>query len=97
MHQERNDHIPVLLEPVLQYLDPKNGERYLDLTVGYGGHARKVCRKLCPGCFCFGVCFTRYYAYLERITRIFQGHLFSSQLFVFWVVFVFVGGTKDAK
>lgn len=35
-------HIPVLLEQVLQYLDPQEGESYLDLTAGYGGHAEKV-------------------------------------------------------
>ncbi len=35
-------HIPVLLEQVLEYLDPKEGETYLDLTAGYGGHARKI-------------------------------------------------------
>lgn len=35
-------HIPVLLEQVLQYLDPKEGESYLDLTAGYGGHAEKI-------------------------------------------------------
>lgn len=35
-------HIPVLLEQVLQYLDPKEGESYLDLTAGYGGHAEQV-------------------------------------------------------
>jgi 16S rRNA (cytosine1402-N4)-methyltransferase len=42
MHQERNEHIPVLLEPVLQYLGPKSGESYLDLTAGYGGHADAI-------------------------------------------------------
>lgn len=36
------EHIPVLLEDVLSYLDPKVGESYLDVTAGYGGHARKV-------------------------------------------------------
>lgn len=35
-------HIPVLLNEVLQYLDPKSGEAYLDLTAGYGGHASEV-------------------------------------------------------
>lgn len=35
-------HIPVLLEQVLQYLDPKEGESYLDLTAGYGGHAEQI-------------------------------------------------------
>jgi 16S rRNA (cytosine1402-N4)-methyltransferase len=45
-HQINNSpHIPVLLDEVLQYLDPKAGDRYLDLTAGYGGHARKVLEK----------------------------------------------------
>lgn len=35
-------HFPVLLEATLQYLDPKKGEKYLDLTAGYGGHAKAV-------------------------------------------------------
>lgn len=35
-------HIPVLLEAVLDLLDPKPGESYLDLTAGYGGHASAV-------------------------------------------------------
>lgn len=43
MHEpEQNEHIPVLAQPVLQYLDPKAGESYLDLTAGYGGHASKI-------------------------------------------------------
>jgi 16S rRNA (cytosine1402-N4)-methyltransferase len=35
-------HIPVLLDAVLDLLRPKAGESYLDLTAGYGGHARAV-------------------------------------------------------
>ncbi|MGB4800818.1 MAG: 16S rRNA (cytosine(1402)-N(4))-methyltransferase RsmH [Candidatus Saccharimonadales bacterium] len=35
-------HKPVLLEAVLTYLAPKQGESYLDLTAGYGGHAAAV-------------------------------------------------------
>ena len=46
MHQNKNQnsekHIPVLLHEVLQYLDPKDGDTYLDLTAGYGGHAAAV-------------------------------------------------------
>ncbi len=35
-------HIPVLLAEVLTYLDPREGESYLDLTAGYAGHASAV-------------------------------------------------------
>jgi 16S rRNA (cytosine1402-N4)-methyltransferase len=44
-HQNQNknkQHVPVLLEPVLKYLNPLEGESYLDLTAGYGGHAEAV-------------------------------------------------------
>ena len=40
--QDSSKHHPVLLAEVLQYLDPKEGEKYLDLTAGYGGHASEV-------------------------------------------------------
>ncbi len=39
-HPSHDLHIPVLLEASLALLDPKPGESYLDLTAGYGGHAR---------------------------------------------------------
>jgi 16S rRNA (cytosine1402-N4)-methyltransferase len=43
MNQKSNTiHVPVLLEPVLQYLNPQSGESYLDLTAGYGGHASAI-------------------------------------------------------
>ncbi len=38
-------HVPVLLEDTLALLDPKQGENYLDLTAGYGGHAREVFKR----------------------------------------------------
>lgn len=39
---ESNKHLPVLLKEVLKYLDPREGESYLDLTAGYGGHAEAI-------------------------------------------------------
>jgi len=42
MHRKLNSHIPVLVEQVIKYLDPKEGDSYLDLTAGYGGHAKRV-------------------------------------------------------
>src|SRR2546429_7400315 len=42
MHQNNQKHIPVLLGPVIEYLAPKPGETYLDLTAGYGGHAQAI-------------------------------------------------------
>lgn len=34
-------HVPVLLQATLDTLHPIEGENYLDLTAGYGGHARR--------------------------------------------------------
>src|SRR4029079_8203248 len=43
MHQEHQiDHAPVLLAEVLAYLHPREGDSYLDLTGGYGGHAAAI-------------------------------------------------------
>lgn len=46
MHQDKpTNHVPVLLNEVLQYLDPRTGDTYLDLTAGYGGHAAEVLKQ----------------------------------------------------
>jgi 16S rRNA (cytosine1402-N4)-methyltransferase len=44
MHQNPHDisHQPVMLAEVIQYLNPQKGDSYLDVTAGYGGHAREI-------------------------------------------------------
>lgn len=51
MHQDKNQntyrqHVPVLLDEVLRYLDPKAEESYLDLTAGYAGHAQAITERI---------------------------------------------------
>ncbi|HSX30709.1 MAG TPA: 16S rRNA (cytosine(1402)-N(4))-methyltransferase RsmH [Candidatus Saccharimonadales bacterium] len=43
MHvRQQNEHIPVLVQATIKYLNPQAGDSYLDLTAGYGGHAGAV-------------------------------------------------------
>lgn len=39
-------HIPVLKDEVLKHLQPRSGDKYLDLTAGYGGHALEVAKRV---------------------------------------------------
>jgi len=41
-------HIPVLLNEVIEYLEPKPGENFIDCTIGGGGHAIKILEKTSP-------------------------------------------------
>lgn len=41
-------HVPVLMNEVLAALAPKPGERFVDCTLGYGGHALEIARRLGP-------------------------------------------------
>lgn len=45
---ENKQHYPVLLDEVLKYLSPKEGESFLDLTAGYGGHSSAVLDRTFP-------------------------------------------------
>ena len=42
-------HVPVLLDEVLQYLQPKPGSRLIDATLGAGGHTREILDRVLPG------------------------------------------------
>ena len=41
-------HVPVLLPQVLQALDPKPGEIFVDCTTGLGGHSAEILRRIGP-------------------------------------------------
>lgn len=41
-------HIPVLLDEVLEYLNPEPGKQFIDCTVGLGGHAEKILERTSP-------------------------------------------------
>jgi 16S rRNA (cytosine1402-N4)-methyltransferase len=52
MHRRRStpagEHRPVLLDEVLAALDPKQGEVVVDCTLGYGGHAAELLKRVGP-------------------------------------------------
>ena len=42
----QQEHIPVMLPSVLEMLDPQPGQVFVDGTLGLGGHAREILKKL---------------------------------------------------
>ena len=42
-------HVPILVEEVLEALSPAPGERAVDCTLGHGGHAHALLQRLSPG------------------------------------------------
>lgn len=42
-------HVPIMVDEVLRALSPAPGERGVDATLGYGGHARRLLERLLPG------------------------------------------------
>jgi len=42
------EHEPVLLNEVLEYLDPQPNENFIDCTVGGGGHAKEILKRTSP-------------------------------------------------
>ncbi|MDO8833964.1 MAG: 16S rRNA (cytosine(1402)-N(4))-methyltransferase RsmH, partial [Vicinamibacterales bacterium] len=48
-------HVPVLVAEVFDILAPRPGERVVDCTLGYGGHARELLRRILPGGMLLGL------------------------------------------
>jgi len=48
-------HVPVLVKEVLEYLDPRPNENFIDGTVGEGGHALEILKKTSPSGKILGV------------------------------------------
>src|SRR4029079_5863627 len=42
-------HVPIMVDEVVAALSPAAGERGVDATLGYGGHARKLLEHVAPG------------------------------------------------
>ena len=42
-------HVPILIDEILQALNPKPGDTAVDCTIGYGGHARAILQRIQPG------------------------------------------------
>ncbi|MEK7154137.1 MAG: 16S rRNA (cytosine(1402)-N(4))-methyltransferase RsmH, partial [Patescibacteria group bacterium] len=42
-------HIPVLLNEVIEYLSPQPGQKFIDATIGGGGHALAILERIMPG------------------------------------------------
>ena len=42
-------HVPILVDEVLAVLEPRSGERGVDATLGWGGHAQRLLERLAPG------------------------------------------------
>src|SRR5512133_1138450 len=41
-------HVPVLMEEVIKFLDPKKNENFVDCTLGDGGHTAEILRRTAP-------------------------------------------------
>ena len=48
-------HKPVMLKEVLEFLAPAPGKRFLDVTVGAGGHSREILERIIPGGLLLGI------------------------------------------
>ncbi len=48
-------HRPIMVSEILGILDPRPGQTVLDATLGYGGHARELLKRITPGGCLWGI------------------------------------------
>jgi len=48
-------HTPVLLNEILDYLNPRPGQKFIDCTFGFGGHSEAILEKVLPGGSVLGI------------------------------------------
>jgi 16S rRNA (cytosine1402-N4)-methyltransferase len=49
MVEEKAEHIPVMLNEVIQFLNLKPGDVVVDATIGLGGHGERILEEILPG------------------------------------------------
>lgn len=64
-------HVPVLLDEILELLDPKPGKIIVDGTLGGGGHARELAQRVEPDGFVLGI--DRDPSAIERASHVLAG------------------------
>ena len=42
-------HVPIMVEEILEVLDPRPGDIAVDCTLGFGGHTRRLLERVAPG------------------------------------------------
>src|SRR5688500_3966641 len=70
-------HIPVLLDAVLDSIDPRPGQTVVDCTLGLGGHASAILRRVSPGGRLIGLDFDPAHIAVARTTLAAIGGDFS--------------------
>jgi 16S rRNA (cytosine1402-N4)-methyltransferase len=78
MQTGQSGHTPVLLEEVLNYLQPVSGGQYIDATIGGGGHTEAILARSAPTGRVLGI--DRDAQALERVSRRLASQVSSGRL-----------------
>ena len=53
--QNKFKHIPVLADEIIELMSPKHGEIFVDATLGFGGHAKRILEVIGDKGFLIGI------------------------------------------